>query len=162
MTISITAGSVQTRTTGWGLLPHDCLTRTLFHGMAHLSLCVEWMGGNYWNLSLNLVFSRAHVHYLQIHCVFLSEIHAQNRPLEKKFIFFLMSKNVPDLHLKSTSGLVLYWTKPFLKGCELLMASLYIVACQRGGVSNELLGQRQDTGPGILWSVHRWIQEWLT
>ncbi len=28
----------------------------------------------------------------------------------------------------------------------------YIVACQRGGVSN---GQRQDTGPGILWSVHK-------
>ena len=31
--------------------------------------------------------------------------------------------------------------------------NLYIVACQRDGVSNEPLGQRQDTGPGILWSV---------
>ncbi len=27
---------------------------------------------------------------------------------------------------------------------------MYIVACQRGGVSNEPPGQRQDTGPGIL------------
>ncbi len=34
----------------------------------------------------------------------------------------------------------------------------HIVACQRGGVSNEPLGQRQDTGPGILWSVHRWAR----
>ena len=33
-----------------------------------------------------------------------------------------------------------------------------IVACQRGGVSNEPHGQRQDTGPGILWSVHRWTR----
>ncbi len=33
-----------------------------------------------------------------------------------------------------------------------------IVACQRGGVSNEPPGQRQDTGPGILWSVHRWTR----
>ncbi len=36
--------------------------------------------------------------------------------------------------------------------------ALYIVACQRGGVSNEPPGQRQDTGPGILWSVHRWTR----
>ncbi len=28
-----------------------------------------------------------------------------------------------------------------------------IVACQRGGVSN-----KQDTGSGILWSVHRWTK----
>ena len=28
--------------------------------------------------------------------------------------------------------------------------NIYIVACQRGGVSNESLWQRQDTGPGIL------------
>ncbi len=34
----------------------------------------------------------------------------------------------------------------------------YIVACQRGGFSNKPLGQRQDTGPGILWSVHRWTR----
>ncbi len=34
----------------------------------------------------------------------------------------------------------------------------HIVACQRGGVSNEPLGQRQDTGPGILWSVHWWTR----
>ncbi len=34
----------------------------------------------------------------------------------------------------------------------------HTVACQRGGVSNEPLGQRQDTGPGILWSIHRWIK----
>ena len=27
-----------------------------------------------------------------------------------------------------------------------------IVACQRDGVSNKPLGQRQDTGPGIIWS----------
>ncbi len=33
-----------------------------------------------------------------------------------------------------------------------------IVACQRAGVSNKPLGQRQDTGPGILWSVHRWTR----
>ncbi len=33
-----------------------------------------------------------------------------------------------------------------------------IVVCQRGGVSNKPLGQRQDTGPGILWSVHRWTR----
>ncbi len=36
--------------------------------------------------------------------------------------------------------------------------SLDIVACQRDGVSNEPLGQRQDTGPGILWSIHRWTR----
>ena len=36
-----------------------------------------------------------------------------------------------------------------------------IVACQRGGVSNKPLGQRQDTGPGILWSVHRWTRYYL-
>ncbi len=35
---------------------------------------------------------------------------------------------------------------------------LTIVACQRGGVSNEPPRQRQDTGPGILWSVHRWTR----
>ncbi len=35
---------------------------------------------------------------------------------------------------------------------------LYINACQRGGVSNEPPGQRQDTGPGILWSIHRWTR----
>ena len=34
----------------------------------------------------------------------------------------------------------------------------YIVACQRGGVSNKPPRQRQDTGPGILWSVHRWTR----
>ena len=34
----------------------------------------------------------------------------------------------------------------------------YIVACQRSGVSNEPPQQRQDTGPGILWSVHRWTR----
>ncbi len=28
--------------------------------------------------------------------------------------------------------------------------NVYIVACQRGGVSNKPLGQQQDTGPGIL------------
>ncbi len=33
-----------------------------------------------------------------------------------------------------------------------------IVTCQRGRVSNKLPGQRQDTGPGILWSVHRWTR----
>ncbi len=33
-----------------------------------------------------------------------------------------------------------------------------IVACQRGGVSNELSGQQQDTGPEILLSVHRWTR----
>ncbi len=33
-----------------------------------------------------------------------------------------------------------------------------IVACQRGEVSNKPPGQRQDTGPGILWSVHRWTR----
>ncbi len=27
------------------------------------------------------------------------------------------------------------------------------------GVSNEPPGQRQDTGPGILWSVHRWTRK---
>ncbi len=27
-----------------------------------------------------------------------------------------------------------------------------------GGGSNDLPGQRQDTGPGILWSVHRWTR----
>ena len=27
--------------------------------------------------------------------------------------------------------------------------NVYIVACQQGGVSNEPLGQQQDTGPGI-------------
>ena len=32
---------------------------------------------------------------------------------------------------------------------------VYIVACQRGGVSNEPPGQRQDTGPGILKSTNR-------
>ena len=35
----------------------------------------------------------------------------------------------------------------------------YIVACQRGGISNKPTlssGQRQDTRSGILWSVHRW------
>ena len=35
--------------------------------------------------------------------------------------------------------------------------SNYILACQRDGVSNKPLGQRLDTGLGILWSVHRWI-----
>ncbi len=35
---------------------------------------------------------------------------------------------------------------------------IYIVACQRGGVSNEPPGQQQDTGLGILWSVHRWTR----
>ena len=34
-----------------------------------------------------------------------------------------------------------------------------IFACQRGGVSNKPLGQRQDIGPGILWSVHRWTKK---
>ncbi len=33
-----------------------------------------------------------------------------------------------------------------------------VVACRRGGVSNKPPGQRQDTGPGILWSVHRWTR----
>ncbi len=37
--------------------------------------------------------------------------------------------------------------------------TVYIVACQRGGVSNKPLGQRQDTGPGILWSAHRWTRQ---
>ncbi len=32
-----------------------------------------------------------------------------------------------------------------------MRCTIYIVACQGGGVSNKLLGQRQDTGPGILW-----------
>ncbi len=36
----------------------------------------------------------------------------------------------------------------------------YIVTCQRGGVSNEPPGQRQDTGPGILWS-HTWFALFL-
>ena len=37
--------------------------------------------------------------------------------------------------------------------------TIYIVACQQGGVSNKPTlgsGQRQDTGTGILWSVNRW------
>ena len=37
-----------------------------------------------------------------------------------------------------------------------------IVACQRGGVSSKPTlgsGQQQDTGPGILWSVHRWTND---
>ncbi len=38
---------------------------------------------------------------------------------------------------------------------------IYNVACQRGAVSNKHTlgsGQPQDTGPGILWSVHRWTR----
>ncbi len=33
--------------------------------------------------------------------------------------------------------------------CRILTILTYIVACQRGGVSNKPLGQRQDTGPGM-------------
>ncbi len=42
-----------------------------------------------------------------------------------------------------------------------LTGQMYIVACQRGGVSNKPAlgsGQRQDTESGILWSVHRWTR----
>ncbi len=33
-----------------------------------------------------------------------------------------------------------------------------IVACRQGGVSDEPPWQQQDTRPGILWSINRWIE----
>ncbi len=42
-------------------------------------------------------------------------------------------------------------THKMLEHCNLM--NMYIVACQRGGVSNEPPGQRQHTGPGIAYLI---------
>ena len=65
----------------------------------------------------------------------------------------------------SYQSISLEWSRAFVVlNCAIVLtisfdhAKKYIVACQRGGVSNKPLGQRQDTGPGILRSVHRWTR----
>ncbi len=60
-----------------------------------------------------------------------------------------ISEVTPDINSLAQLHFSKNPNKLIFLGCE------YIVACQRGGISNETPGQRQDTGPGILWSVHR-------
>ncbi len=68
-------------------------------------------------------------------------------------------KNLPNLPFSSRMFRAVPLKNPRVWGRGWFAVCLFIVACQRGWVSNEPLGQRQDTGPGILWSVHRWTRK---
>ncbi len=74
---------------------------------------------------------------------------------------WVMGGPLPDFHRKSAFfGFPPHFSALQWYGMSHIIYQYYrkyIVACQRGRVSNEPPGQRQDTGPGILWSVHRLI-----
>ncbi len=53
---------------------------------------------------------------------------------------------------------LIWWFEARIPSAKECVDCVHIVACQRDGVSNKPLGQRQDTGPGILWSIHRWTK----
>ncbi len=69
----------------------------------------------------------------------------------------MSTRHLPDICQIYGTG---PWGPAIAHGVGILtkLYEIYIVACQRGGVSKEPPGQRQDMGPGILWCVHRWTR----